>query len=68
MTPAKTTPIIKVIYDEKELIVSLVVLAIFPTKSFGNVINVNIIGYIRGYQNTLYFCIFYLCGKKFIIC
>lgn len=42
------TPIISVMYVEKLLIVSLVVLAMLETKSAGNVINVNIIGYIRG--------------------
>lgn len=44
-TPARRTPIISVIYPPKELIISFVELAIFPTKSVGNVIIVSIIGY-----------------------
>ena len=41
-TPAKSTPIINIIYDEKVPRVSLVELAISVVKLFGNVIKVNI--------------------------
>jgi len=46
-TPAKRTPIIKIIYGEKLLNISELVLATSEAKSAGNVINVSIFGQTR---------------------